>query len=563
MKNKLTKSTPIRPSIKFNTTTKKSDKSQKDGDLETSKKLRTSKKSKIGTSLINPASAASKSRKSMAVTSSKKKTEIKKNDDKKKSIIRKSVFVKPTNFEKATKTNPRKSVAPKKNSMSVSLKRDDKNKKSKTTNFQNVNLFNSQKKKSIRKSIKTSTKKSTKNNDNLRSSELFNKNESLKINTIDSINDENENSSIVNQGENIKNNNNQENENEKNLIDNRINNINENNNKDNLKENIPMQNELIKEKLGNDFIKYSHPNSNFQIINENNPFQEPKLKNKFVETSNYISEKNKNMMRSLLHLLDKKIDDKKKQSNAFRSSINNLDKKEKNKISDITYKNNKKIYKMKFQEEAKNMNPINNIKIISEPKTDINNNINENNLLEFGTFNIEDKYQNMKNKYLIMVSKPMKQHPIYYKDKYFIDYVDGKCPNRDIFEKNMKYDKNIIANHNGFNTDIHRLNKSYNQKFKFMDKNNLSVEKRDNRFIYYNYGSMVNNINNKLNGSIQDRDFLNILKKTNSDFGMDQNFTQRNSKNNNLFNDINNDFNRMTAYDYRPRKTFSERNSLY
>ena len=324
-----------------------------------------------------------------------------------------------------------------------------------------------------------------------------------------------------------------------------------------------MQNELIKEKLGNDFIKYSHPNSNFQIINENNPFQEPKLKNKFVETSNYISEKNKNMMRSLLHLLDKKIDDKKKQSNAFRSSINNLDKKEKNKISDITYKNNKKIYKMKFQEEAKNMNPINNIKIISEPKTDINNNIIENNLLEFGTFNIEDKYQNMKNKYLIMVSKPMKQHPIYYKDKYFIDYVDGKCPNRDIFEKNMKYDKNIIANHNGFNTDIHRLNKSYNQKFKFMDKNNLSVEKRDNRFIYYNYGSMVNNINNKLNGSIQDRDFLNILKKTNSDFGMDQNFTQRNSKTNNLFNDINNDFNRMTAYDYRPRKTFSERNSLY
>ena len=112
--------------------------------------------------------------------------------------------------------------------MSVSLKRDDNKKKFKTTNFQNVNLFNSQKKKSIRKSIKTSTKKSTKNNDNLRSSELFNKNESLKINTIDSINDENENSSIVNQGENIKNNNNQENENEKNIIENKINNNNEN-----------------------------------------------------------------------------------------------------------------------------------------------------------------------------------------------------------------------------------------------------------------------------------------------------------------------------------------------
>ena len=559
MKNKLTKSTPIRPSIKFKTTTKKSDTTQKDGDLETSKKLRTSKKSKIGTSLINPASAASKSRKSMAVTSSKKKNEIKKNDDKKKSIIRKSVFVKPTNFEKATKTNPRKSVAPKKNSMSVSLKRDDKNKKSKTTNFQNVNLFNSQKKKSIRKSIKTSTKKSTKNNDNLRSSELFNKNESLKINTIDSINDENENSSIVNQGENIKNNNNQENENEKNLIDNRINNINENNNKDNLKENIPMQNELIKEKLGNDFIKYSHPNSNFQIINENNPFQEPKLKNKFVETSNYISEKNKNMMRSLLHLLDKKIDDKKKQSNAFRSSINNLDKKEKNKISDITYKNNKKIYKMKFQEEAKNMNPINNIKIISEPKTDINNNINENNLLEFGTFNIEDKYQNMKNKYLMMMtpSNPKKLYPSFYKDKYFVDYVEGKCPNRDLLERTMKYQNNIHNIDMGSITDAHKYNNYYNDRFHFMGKNDLSVEKRDNRYMFYNYGFMINTINDKLNGFITDKNFRQSfqgLHKTNSDFGLDKGYGDynRNERASNLSD--------LSPYEFRLRKTFTERN---
>ena len=59
--------------------------------------------------------------------------------------------------------------------------------------------------------------------------------------------------------------------------------------------------------------------------------------------------------------------------------------------------------------------------------------------------NLEDKYQTMKNKYLVMItpSNPKKQYPIFYKDKYFVDYVNGRCPNRDFFERTMKYEKNI------------------------------------------------------------------------------------------------------------------------
>ena len=514
MKNTLTKSAQIRPTKKFNTAIKKPETAQKgDVALSPSNKLKTSQKAKTLRS-TNPPTTTEKIKKSVANTTVKKKTEIKKIDEKKKSIFKKPEDKTTKNLTKSAKINVKNSISSKKNNMSVSLQKDNlhNQKKFKTAKFQNVNLFNSQKSqksKTTRKYIDVKNNKSkVKNNDNLRNSEFFNKNESLKINTINS---ENENNSFVNQGENLQNNNNQEN----------VKNINNENN-------IPLQNELIKEKLGNEFIKYSQPNGNFQIINEHNPFQEPKLKNKLVENSNYISEKNKNMMRNLLYLLDKKTDDKKNQKNIFRSSINNLDKKEKNKLSDLLFKNAKKMYKMKLQEEVKNISSPNNFKKINPETNSTNyinntnniNNLNTNNLFELGIFNIEDKYQTMKNKYLMMTSKPIKQSPIYYKDKYFIDYVNGKCPNRAIFEKNMKYDKNIIANNSGLNTNIHHLSKSYDKKFKFMEKNDLSVEKRDDRYLYYNYGFMINNINNKLNGYISDTDFLHTLKKTNSDIGL-------------------------------------------
>ena len=87
--------------------------------------------------------------------------------------------------------------------------------------------------------------------------------------------------------------------------------------------------------------------------------------------------------------------------------------------------------------------------------------------------NFEDKYQNMKNKYLIMASppNPRKQYPSFYHDKYFMDYVDGRCPNLYVLEKNMKYEKNIHeANNDNTISEKHKFNRSFNDRFHFMEK---------------------------------------------------------------------------------------------
>ena len=113
----------------------------------------------------------------------------------------------------------------------------------------------------------------------------------------------------------------------------------------------------------------------------------------------------------------------------------------------------------------------------------------------------------MKNKYLMMMtpSNPKKLYPSFYKDKYFVDYVEGKCPNRDLLERTMKYQNNIHNIDMGSITDAHKNNNYYNDRFHFMGKNDLSVEKRDNRYMFYNYGFMINTINDKLNGFITDK----------------------------------------------------------
>jgi hypothetical protein len=325
---------------------------------------------------------------------------------------------------------------------------------------------------------------------------------------------------------------------------------------------------LIKEKIEGGFI-----NGNIYNVN-----QENRLKNKKVETSEYISEKNKNTMRNLLYLLERKPEDSKNQ-NIFRSSLNTLDKREKNKLLDIVYHNRKKIYKMRLEDEAKKINSLNSVNLVKTPNPlkalnslDEINKIDQN--LEkqtpFYPGNYQDKYQTIKNKYLMMVStpNPRKQFPTFYHDKYFIDYVDGKCPNVDVLERTMRYEKNIHNANNNFNGTIserHKINKSYNDKFHFMEKNDLSVEKRDNRYMYYNYRFMVNTIDDKLNGFINDRDFrysFQPLHKNNSDFGLnkgnvDSNRNQRVSK---LYKDINNDIYSLAPQEYGLRKTFSERN---
>ena len=578
-KNSLAKSAQIRQTKKFNTSIKNFSEAKKKEEVPTAK-MRNS----VNNNLIhstNPPSTTSKARKSVKISTTKKKesnTENKNNtntNNKRKSIMKKSEtkgIRKET--DKKSKTiigGVKNTVSSKKNSMSVSLKRNTLGtNKTRPSKVQNVNLFNSgkskNKSKTTRKSVEINdivdeeeiiSSKENQNFKDLRNSQAFNKNESIGINIMNNINNEIENN---NEDNNII----LENENEKNLTA-------EKPNDDAIKNNqlnSPIQNELIKEKIEGGFI-----NGNIYNVN-----QENRLKNKKVETSEYISEKNKNTMRNLLYLLERKPEDSKNQ-NIFRSSLNTLDKREKNKLLDIVYHNRKKIYKMRLEDEAKKINSLNSVNLVKTPNPlkalnslDEINKIDQN--LEkqtpFYPGNYQDKYQTIKNKYLMMVStpNPRKQFPTFYHDKYFIDYVDGKCPNVDVLERTMRYEKNIHNANNNFNGTIserHKINKSYNDKFHFMEKNDLSVEKRDNRYMYYNYRFMVNTIDDKLNGFINDRDFrysFQPLHKNNSDFGLnkgniDSNRNQRVSK---LYKDINNDIYSLAPQEYGLRKTFSERN---
>ena len=578
-KNSLAKSAQIRQTKKFNTSIKNFSEAKKKEEVPTAK-MRNS----VNNNLIhstNPPSTTSKARKSVKISTTKKKesnTENKNNtntNNKRKSIMKKSeikgIRKETDKKSKTTISGVKNTVSSKKNSMSVSLKRNTLGtNKTRPSKVQNVNLFNSgkskNKSKTTRKSVEINdivdeeeiiSSKENQNFKDLRNSQAFNKNESIGINIMNNINNEIENN---NEDNNII----LENENEKNLTA-------EKPNDDVIKNNqlnSPIQNELIKEKIEGGFI-----NGNIYNVN-----QENRLKNKKVETSEYISEKNKNTMRNLLYLLERKPEDSKNQ-NIFRSSLNTLDKREKNKLLDIVYHNRKKIYKMRLEDEAKKINSLNSVNLVKTPNPlkalnslDEINKIDQN--LEkqtpFYPGNYQDKYQTIKNKYLMMVStpNPRKQFPTFYHDKYFIDYVDGKCPNVDVLERTMRYEKNIHNAKNNFNGTIserHKINRSYNDKFHFMEKNDLSVEKRDNRYMYYNYRFMVNTIDDKLNGFINDRDFrysFQPLHKNNSDFGLnkgniDSNRNQRVSK---LYKDINNDIYSLAPQEYGLRKTFSERN---
>lgn len=575
-KNALAKSAQIHPTKKFNTSIKNFSAAKK-AQLS-SNKLKTSVNNNNTKRSNNPPSTSDKARKSVQITTNKKKTEKNNNieTNKKKSIFKKpeAKSVKKTTDKKLkTSVNIKNSVPSPKVSMSVNLKRDNTGKgKSKTTKVQNVNLFNSSKGKSKKKTTKKSVEindivdeeeninsKKNQNFRDLKNSQAFNKNESIGINIMNNINDENEN---FNEDNNII----LENENEKNLTAEKLNSKENENNQ----LNSPIQNDFIKERIEEGFING----------NAFNPNQEFRLKNKKVETSNYISEKNKNTMRNLLYLLEKKPEESKNQKSLFRSSLNNLDKKEKSKLIDMVYQNRKKLYKMHLIDEVKR---ISNLNSPSSIKPNSLNAINELNEIErdkidqtpiskspFPLYpnNFEDKYQTMKNKYLVMVSppNPRKPYPTFYKDKYFIDYVDGKCPNLSILERTMKYQKNmhdINKMNNGTVTERHSFNRSYNGGFHVKEKNDLSVEKRDKRYMYYNYGFMINTIDDKLNGYITDKNFRHSfqpLHKTNSDFGLnkgqgDSNRTERVSK---LYNDINSNINMIQ--DYGMRKTYSERN---
>ena len=409
-------------------------------------------------------------------------------------------------------------------------------KKSSASLFKENNTLNKSKKMSIkgRKSIKKTSlgesqnKNQQNDKDNILTSEVFNKNIFLGINTVNSENNTNavgsEEESKIND---LRSKNNPENEKINSMSSrNEIKEESKNQSKKNsLKEN---NNELKNSKVKKDLFDYNRyininliketnekPNYRYDTKLDNNfDNQEGRLRNYKVESSDYISEKNKYLMKNLLYLLDKKPDDKKGSKNFFRSSINVMNNKEKNKMLEMLDKTKNDIFRIKNDEKLNHIDA----KFADKKMSEIYRNLFEQN-------HSRNVFRSFDNNL---------QAP-YYKEKYFFNYVDGLHPNMFMLLRNNRQ-----------NANIQQFIPNKEKKYNIIGRNELVVDKRDNRYLKYSYDYMMNTIDNKLN-----RDYRQIYRRKR----MQQ-----------MFDNINEDIYEMNPYQENIfRKTFSEikRNSLY
>ena len=499
MKSNTSKSTQKRSSKKFKTTVKDS------GPIFTNK-LRTS----IKNGTTKPSSqipVSAKTRKSAIIPKpkilDKKKSLISKENNLLKSGKRSSTSLikeeSPTNNNKRKSIKGRKSV---KKSVQIDKKLNLKESENKDVNIMNSEVFN-------------------------------NKNIFLGINTVNSEN----NTNALNSEENSKINENKSKSNQENEKPNSLSSKTENkeiqsksqSKKNSLKENNKSNNELQRSKIKNNYLDFNQrvnvnlvkeinekPNYRYEARLENNieEPQESRLRNYKVESSDYITEKNKFLIKNLLFLLDKKPDDKKGTKNFFRQSLNAINNNEKNKILEMLDKTKKDIFRIKQDEKYSNINEAYANKKMSE----IYHTIFEQNYAR-------NRFQNFGNN---------TQSP-FYKEKYFFNYVDGVHPNMNI----------ILRNNSANNENIQRLINS-EKKYSIMGKNNLKIENRDNRYLKYNYDLVTNRIDDKLN-----KDYREIYRKRRMQ---------------NMFDNINADIYAMNPnQDNFLRKTYSEskRSSLY
>ena len=457
-------------------------------------------------------------KKSILLNSSKKLSSIPK-AEKKKSLVgtkKKSLTIKPekkSSIFKKDENTSKKSIRP-----STSLFKDNnasnRNPKKAKTSIKNPKSA----KKSIELGKKLKNKKKSK--ENIVSSETSNKNE---INTINSVNDSNISNS---EDSKIKSKSNQDNEKEikeekspskkDSIKPDRIPiNINNHNNQNGLNNNkIP--NEYYDNKPANvNLIKEINDKPNYRYefkydVNNNMNSQEldDRLKNYKIESSDYITEKNKNMMRNLIHLLERKPDSKKQIKNIFRSSLNNLLNQENNKLLESLTRTKNDIFR-----------------IVQDEKLSYINQAKANSRLYDIYKALFEQNNNLKNKY--ERSWNTSQNPFIIKQNYFFNYVDNRHPNMDLFSSYNSSSNNINNN---------RMSYSYDKNYHVMGKNNLKVENRDNRYLSYDYDSMINSLNNKLN-----KDFRQIYRKRRME---------------NLMENINYNIHAMNPREYFGRKTF-------
>ena len=383
-------------------------------------------------------------------------------------------------------------------------------------------------KKSIELSRKSNSNQNADDKDNMMSSETSNKNANNEINTIQSENNSNESNSEENSK--IKSKSNQDKEKsvqsksqskKSSIKPERVSiNINNHNGLNNNKipneyfDNKPENVNLIKEI--NDKPNYRYEFKYDVNYNPNSQEKDGRLRNYKVESSDYITDKNKNMMRNLLHLLERKPDDKKGTKNMFRTSLNNLVNQENNKLLESLTRTKNEIFRIVQDEKSNYINSAKaNSKLYDIYKT----------LFE-QKYNLKQSYENSWNN---------RQSPYLIREKYFFDYVDNRHPNMDLF----------LGNNSSNQNQNNRLSNSYDKSYRVMGKNNLKVEQRNSGCSNCGYDSMINSINIRLN-----KDYREIYRKR---------------KLENLMENINNNIYAMNPMEYFNRKTFSEskRNSLY
>lgn len=459
-------------------------------------------------------------KKSILLNSSRKKSLVPKTE-KKKSIVgpkKKSLTIKPekkSSIFKKDENSAKKSIKAS-SSLFQDINDSNRNAKRAKTSIKNPKSA----KKSIELGKKFKNKKKSK--ENIVSSETSNKNE---INTINGVNDSNisnsENSKIKsksNQGQEkeIKEEASQSPSKKGSIKPDRIPiNINNHNNLNGLNNNkIP--NEYYENKPANvNLVKEINdkPNYRYEIkydVNNNINSQEldSRLKNYKIESSDYITEKNKNMMRNLINLLERKPDDKKKTKNIFRSSLNNLLSQENNKLLESLTRTKKDIFR-----------------IVQDEKLSYINQSKANSRLYDIYQALFEQNNNLKNKY--ESSWNTSKNPFIIRQNYFFNYVDNRHPNMEQFLKH---------NSSSSNNNNNRMSYSYDKNYHVMGKNNLKVENRDNRYLSYDYDSMINSLNKRLN-----KDFRQIYRKRRIE---------------NLMENINYNIYAMNPREYFGRKTF-------
>ena len=161
---------------------------------------------------------------------------------------------------------------------------------------------------------------------------------------------------------------------------------------------------------------------------------------------------------------------------------------------------------------------------------------------------------------------PLKNPNQGYYNKFFLNYASGttQSPNPYFYERN-----NLFGGFNNENKN-QKLNHSYEPKFHIMKKNDLIVENRDKRYLQYNYGYMINTINNKLYGNISTNDFSQSFRRNNNNsmYCLNKSYRDinRNRRIQNLFNSINasiNSLNSLTYYNKNENYDYNLRNSIY